>query len=82
MISMIESSYFNEGTAFVAATKYKLDDYSPYVYKTNDYGQTWEKIIDGIAENDFARVVRQDPVNSKVLYLGTETGVYLSLIHI
>lgn len=78
MISMIESSYFNEGTAFVAATKYKLDDYSPYVYKTNDYGQTWEKIIDGIAENDFARVVRQDPVNSKVLYLGTETGVYVS----
>lgn len=78
LISIIEPSHFNEGTAYVAATRYKFDDEHPYIYKTTDYGKTWEKITNGIPDNDFTRVVREDPVDKNILYAGTETHVYVS----
>ena len=55
-----------------------IDDFRPYLYKTNDYGQTWTKITDGIPEDDFTRVIREDPARRGLLYAGTETGVYVS----
>jgi hypothetical protein len=61
MISIIEPSPHDAGTAYVAATRYKSDDFAPYLYKTSDYGATWTKITDGIAENAFTRVIRADP---------------------
>ncbi len=78
MISCIELSPFDAGTAYVAATRYKLDDYRPYLYKTTDYGQSWSRIDSGIPEHDFTRVIRADPVRKGLLYAGTETGLYLS----
>jgi photosystem II stability/assembly factor-like uncharacterized protein len=77
-ISIIEASPFRAGTAYVAANHYQHDDFKPYVYRTDDYGETWTKIVAGIGERDFARAVREDPKRAKLLYLGTEHGVYVS----
>ena len=79
MISIIELSPHDAGTAYVAATCYKSDDFRPYLYKTADYGQTWTKIVTGIPENAFTRTIREDPNRQGLLYCGTETGLYLSL---
>ncbi len=78
LISIIEPSHFNAGTAYVAATRYKVDDEHPYIYVTTDYGRSWKKITDGIPDDDFTRVVRQDPVQKNLLYAGTETHAYVS----
>ncbi|MEQ5790903.1 glycosyl hydrolase [Muricauda sp. NFXS6] len=78
MINSIEPSAFDEGTCYVAATRYKLGDFAPYLYKTTDYGQTWTKITDGIEDEHFTRVLREDPKRKGLLYAGTETGMYIS----
>ena len=61
-INAIDASPHDKGTAYVAATMYKLDDFRPYLYKTTDYGKTWTKIVNGIPDGAFTRVVREDPV--------------------
>jgi photosystem II stability/assembly factor-like uncharacterized protein len=77
-ISCIELSPFDKGTAYVVGTRYKLDDYRPYIWKTSDYGQSWQAITAGLPETDFTRVLRADPVQPGLLFVGTETGVYVS----
>jgi hypothetical protein len=62
----------------VAATRYKLDDFRPFIYKTTDYGRTWRRITVGIPENHFIRVVREDPARRGLLYAGGEFGIYVS----
>ncbi|MSP14619.1 MAG: glycosyl hydrolase [Chloroflexi bacterium] len=78
MISTIEVSPYDPATAYVAAIRHKHDDYRPYVYRTNNYGQSWLKITGGFSEHDFVRVVREDPSRPGLLYAGTETGLYVS----
>ena len=78
MVHSIEVSPHDPGTAYVAATRYKLDDNRPFLFKTSDYGASWQKITHGIPDDDFTRVVREDPTRRGLLYAGTETGVYLS----
>ena len=78
MINSIEPSSFDEGTCYVAATRYKLGDFQPYLYKTTDYGKSWIKITNGINNEHFTRVVREDPKRKGLLYAGTETGMYIS----
>ena len=78
MINSIEPSAFDEGTCYVAGTRYKLGDFAPYLYKTTDYGKTWTKITNGINEEHFTRVLREDPKQKGLLYAGTETGMYVS----
>ncbi|MDQ4099414.1 MAG: glycosyl hydrolase, partial [Chloroflexota bacterium] len=78
MISGIEPSPFDPATAYVAATRYKLDDYAPYLYVTRDYGDSWSRINEGIPADDFTRVIRADPEQPGLLYAGTETGLYVS----
>ncbi|WP_369998897.1 WD40/YVTN/BNR-like repeat-containing protein [Winogradskyella sp.] len=78
MINSIEPSAFDEGTCYVAGTKYKTGDFAPYLYKTTDYGKTWKKITNGINEEHFTRVLREDPKRKGLLYAGTETGMYIS----
>ena len=75
---MIEPSPHDPATAYIAATRYKLDDPRPMLYKTNDYGKTWTDISQGIPGGDYTRVIREDPTRRGLLYVGTETGVYLS----
>jgi len=77
-ISLIEASPFRPGTAYVAANHYQHDDFAPYVYRTDDYGETWTKIVNGIKPRDFARAIREDVRRAKLLYLGTEHGIYVS----
>ena len=78
MINQIEASPFDKGAAYLAATMYKSDDFHPYLYKTNDYGKTWTKIVDGIPNNEFSRVIRSDNKKKGLLFAGTERGVYVS----
>ena len=78
LITSIEASPRDRESAYLTASAYKLDDYRVFVYRTNDTGKTWTRISTGTSDHDIARVVRVDPANPATLYLGTETGVYLS----
>ena len=78
LISMIEVSTFNPAKAYLAVDRHRLDDFKPYIYKTEDFGQTWEKITAGLPDDTFIRVVREDPQRQGLLYAGSETGVFVS----
>ena len=79
LVSTIEVSPHDPATAYVAATSYQFNDYRPYLFKTNDYGASWESITAGIPETHYTRVIREDPKRRGLLYAGTEAGVYVSL---
>jgi photosystem II stability/assembly factor-like uncharacterized protein len=78
MINCVEPDPFIDGGCYIAATSYKSGDFAPYIYKTEDYGKTWKKIVSGIKAEHFTRVVRADPARKGLLYAGTETGMYIS----
>jgi photosystem II stability/assembly factor-like uncharacterized protein len=77
-VDAIEASHFDTNTAYAAVDRHRLDDDRPYVYVTHDAGRTWRAAANGIAANDFVRVVREDPRRRGLLYAGTEHGVYVS----
>ncbi|MEZ4772611.1 MAG: glycosyl hydrolase [Bacteroidia bacterium] len=78
MINSVEPDPFVKGGVYIAGTMYKSGDYRPYLYKTKDYGKTWTKIVNGIDDQHFTRVVRADPSRKDLLYAGTENGMYIS----
>src|SRR4051812_33618365 len=78
-ISMIDASPHEPGTAYLAAKRYQLDDRKPYAYRTDDYGATWTPITNGIENDDYVHVTREDPKRKGLLYAGTEHGIYVSL---
>jgi len=78
MWNSVEPDPFIKGGLYAAGTLYKIGDYRPYLYKTKDYGKTWEKIVEGIPENHFTRVLRADPNKEGLLYAGTESGMFIS----
>ena len=78
LVNSIEVSPFDKGTVYIAVTKYKFNDFTPFIYKTTDYGKTWTKLVTGIPYGAFVRVVREDNVVKDLLYAGTETGFYIS----
>lgn len=78
MINAVEVSPFVKGEAYIAATSYKFGDYSPYIYRTLDYGKTWTVTTKGIPKDEFVRVVRADQKRKGLLYAGTEKGVWVS----
>src|SRR5262249_3878089 len=71
LISMIEPSAHDAATAYVAATRYKLDDTTPYLLKTSDFGETWTSVSASFAQTEFTRVIREDPEQRGLLYVGT-----------
>lgn len=77
-ISIIDPSPHNPGTAYVAANRYQLDDYTPYLYKTTDYGATWTRINEGIPVGEYTRSIREDLVTPGLLYAATERSMWLS----
>ncbi|MBI4429083.1 MAG: glycosyl hydrolase [Ignavibacteriales bacterium] len=77
-ISLIDVSPHDAGTAYVAAKRYQLDDFKPYIYRTTDFGKTWRKIVRGISAYEFVHAVREDPNKKGMLYAGTERGVWVS----
>ncbi len=78
LISMIEPSTFDSATAYIAVDRHELNDFKPYIYKTENYGRSWKLITNGLPDDTFIRVVRQDPKREGLLYAGAETGVFVS----
>ena len=78
MISLIEASPFDAGTAYAAIDAHKLDNFKPYIFKTSDFGKTWAKLTNGLPDNSYVHAVREDPKRKGLLYAGTETGVWVS----
>jgi len=78
MWNCVETDPFKKGKAYFVGTKYKSDDFTPYIFKTEDYGKTWTKITNGIGAMHFARCIRADKRRSGLLYCGTEYGLYIS----
>ena len=77
-ISLIEASHFDPAVAYAAVDRSRLDDQTPYIYRTRDYGATWQLITNGLTSPAFLRAVREDPQNKALLFAGTELGIYVS----
>ena len=77
-IAMIEASHFDPAVAYAAVDRHRLDDQAPYLYRTRDYGKTWQAITAGIAGTSFLNAIREDPKRQGLLFAGTELGVYVS----
>ena len=77
-MSIIEASPHSPGMAWLAGNRYQMDDFTPYLYRTNDYGATWTKITDGIPATEFTRSIREDLARPGMVYAATERSMYLS----
>ncbi len=77
-VSIIEASKYNAGTAYIAAKRYQMDDRTPYIWKTDDFGKHWKKIITGIRSDDYVHSIREDITRKGLLYAGTEHGIWVS----
>jgi photosystem II stability/assembly factor-like uncharacterized protein len=77
-VSGIEPGHFDAATAYAAVERHRADDQAPYIYKTHDYGKTWQAITTGLAAPAFVNAVREDPKQRGLLYAGTEFGMYVS----
>ncbi len=77
-VSLIDASPHKAGTAYVAVKNYLQDDRTPYIFRTDDFGRTWTKIVGGIRADDYVHAVREDPKRPGLLYAGTEHGIYVS----
>ncbi|MGD8328521.1 MAG: hypothetical protein PVJ49_03740 [Acidobacteriota bacterium] len=77
-ISRVEASHFEPGTAYVSGDGHRAADFTPYIFKTTDYGATWTRISDGIPDGQSVYVVKEDPQNPNLLYAGTEFGIFYS----
>ena len=76
----IDASRYAAGKAYIAIEHHQQGNFEPHVYKTDDYGESWTRIVDGIADSplSYARSVHEDPVRPGLLYLGTENTLYVS----
>jgi len=77
-VSILEASRTEAGTVYAAVNRFRLDDLHPHIYRTRDFGKTWQEIVNGLADNAPVNVVREDPVGKGLLFAGTETSVYVS----
>ncbi len=78
-VNTLEVDPFNPAGAYLAATRYKSDDFKPYLYHTDNWGRSWRKITRGLPDTHFTRALRADPDRKGLLYAGTEYGIYFSL---
>jgi len=78
-INTIEISPHDPATAYLAVTGYKMNDFSPYIYRTSDFGKRWQRLDEGLPEDTFVRVVREDTERAGMLYAGTEAGAFVAL---
>src|SRR5262249_54181429 len=77
-IAMIEASHFDSTVAYAAVDRHRLNDRTPYAYRTRDSGKTWQAITAGIGSIAFLNAIREDPHEKGLLFAGTELGVYAS----
>jgi len=78
VISAVEPSHKDAGTAYVGIERRMMDDFKPYVFKTTDFGKTWTNITGNITANAYVQVVREDPKNNNLVYVGTELGLFVN----
>ena len=78
IVNCIEVSPLDKATVYIAATAYKFNDHQPLLFKSNDYGKTWTKMVNGIPTGAFTRCIRSDSERKGLLFAGTETGLYIS----
>lgn len=78
MVSLIDASPHDVATAYAAIDRHQMDDITPHIYRTHDFGKTWTKITSGIPATAYVHAVREDPIRKGLLFAGTETGVYVS----
>jgi photosystem II stability/assembly factor-like uncharacterized protein len=78
MVSLIEASPFDAGTAYAAVDAHKLDNFGPYIFKTTDFGKNWTQINTGLPGGSYVHAVREDPKRKGLLFAGTETGIWVS----
>ncbi len=78
-IPQIRASVYHAGEAFVVINNYRRNDFTPYLYHTTNYGKTWERMVDGEDVGNYVLSFIQDPVEPKLMFLGTENGLYVSL---
>jgi photosystem II stability/assembly factor-like uncharacterized protein len=78
IVSIIDASVTDAGTAYAAIDRHQMDDLKPYAYRTHDFGKTWTPITDGIPAPAYVRVVRADPAHTGLLFAGTELGIFVS----
>ncbi|MBK8515634.1 MAG: hypothetical protein IPL55_04890 [Saprospiraceae bacterium] len=77
-VSRIEASHFEQGRAYVTFDGHRSDHFGTWIFMTDDFGKSWKKITNGISEGETVRVIREDPVNEGLLFIGTETGVWMT----
>ena len=78
MWNSVRTDPAGSGKVYLAGTQYKLGDYTPYLYRSDDYGATWNRIDKGIPRDHFTRVLQPDHKRPGLLYAGTESGLYIS----
>jgi photosystem II stability/assembly factor-like uncharacterized protein len=78
-ISLVEASHFDAGTAYAAVDRHRMNDISPWIFRTHDFGKTWSRINSGVPDGAYVRAVREDPVRKGLLFAGTELGVFFSI---
>jgi photosystem II stability/assembly factor-like uncharacterized protein len=78
MVSSIDASPHDAATAYIAVDRHKFDDFKPHIFRTNDFGKSWTQITNGMPDNAYTHVVREDPKKKGLLYAGTETGIFVS----
>jgi photosystem II stability/assembly factor-like uncharacterized protein len=77
-VSILEASHFDPGTVYAAVNRFRLDDLKPHIYRTRDFGATWQEIVAGLSDNAPINAVREDPARKGLLFAGSETSVYVS----
>jgi photosystem II stability/assembly factor-like uncharacterized protein len=78
-VTQISASRFDDDTAYVSVSRFRIDDRKPYIYRTRDGGASWQSIVAGLPDNSPVNTVREDPVRKGLLFAGTETAVWFSL---
>jgi len=77
-VTQISASHFDEQTAYISASRFRVDDLNPLIYRTHDGGKTWQQITAGLPDHSPVNTVREDPVRKGLLFAGTETAVWIS----
>jgi photosystem II stability/assembly factor-like uncharacterized protein len=78
-VAQLDASHFDTSTVYAAVNRFRLDDLRPYIYRTHDGGKTWQKVVNGLPDNEPVNTVREDPVRKGLLFAGTERTMYVSL---
>ncbi|MCX5754983.1 MAG: glycosyl hydrolase [Gemmatimonadetes bacterium] len=77
-VTQIDASMFDDGTMYFSARRPLMDDKSPYLYRTHDFGKSWTKIVTGVRGNEWMHAIREDPTRKGLLYAAGQDGMYVS----